>query len=417
MAIKIAGTTVISNSQAVVSMADIEGKYGQFHGTPETITTVLDMNKPIMTRTLTAATTFTASNIATGQSSLLLLDISSSGHLPTFPASIQWPGAGTEPDWDATGQRLWLIGFTCWDDSTIRATATGWGGTGVTSTVDLGQFQREYNVSQIWDESTSPHGKSVALMQFLPNGGVTYSSAGSTTTGGYGVVANHAGQVSWGTGVTGADYDIKFNFVVTNQQNGGSTTANAGNNTWVNLATARTWTIECGTSADATYELTGTISIRNASTQSLIDSQTQNLKAWFFGAGVGNTCLTNDMLVFVQGQGLTRVYDLEVGDMISDGRTTIGQYTQVTAINKDHLREGYYTVDGWLEITNDHPMLINDEWVLPPDYAGAAEYTSQDTDTVYVETTSGQFMVYKEGDEAENIIVSGNYAKGAYSGN
>jgi hypothetical protein len=151
----------------------------------------------------------------------------------------------------------------------------------------------------------------------------------------------------------------------------------------------------------------------------------------FFGAGVGNTCLTNDMLVFVQGQGLTRVYDLEVGDWIVDGnmRTdpdgksalSIGQYTQVTAINKDHLREGYYTVDGWLEITNDHPMKIKGEWVTPPNYAGIKEYTSQDTDTVYIETTSGQFAVYKsDGHEhnqfGERILVSGNYAKGAYSG-
>jgi hypothetical protein len=137
------------------------------------------------------------------------------------------------------------------------------------------------------------------------------------------------------------------------------------------------------------------------------------------------------MLVFVQGQGLTRVYDLEVGDWIVDGNTrtdpagksglSIGQYTQVTAINKDHLREGYYTVNGWLEITNDHPMLINGAWVLPPDYVGTAEYTSQDTDTVYIETTSGQFAVYKSGghehnQSGENIIVSGNYAKGEYSG-
>ena len=142
MAIKIAGTDVINNSRAVVNMSDIEGKYGQFHGTPETITTVLDMTKPIMRRTLTAATTFTASNIATGRCCLLLLDVSSSGYLPTWPASIQWPGDGTEPDWDATGVQTWLVGFTCWDSTTIRATATGWGTTPPVS----GTLDREVTV-------------------------------------------------------------------------------------------------------------------------------------------------------------------------------------------------------------------------------------------------------------------------------
>ena len=127
MAIKIAGTEVIDGSRAVVNMSNIEGKYSQFHGSATIITTVLDMSKPIMRRTLSAPTTFTASNIATGKCAILMLDVSSSGHLPTWPSSIQWPGDGTEPDWDATGVQHWVVGFTCWDSTTIRATATGWG--------------------------------------------------------------------------------------------------------------------------------------------------------------------------------------------------------------------------------------------------------------------------------------------------
>ena len=127
MAIKISGTEVINDSRAVVNMSNIEGKYSQFHGSATIITTVLDMSKPIMRRTLSAPTTFTASNIATGKCAILMLDVSTSGHLPTWPSSIQWPGDGTEPDWDATGVQHWVVGFTCWDSTTIRATATGWG--------------------------------------------------------------------------------------------------------------------------------------------------------------------------------------------------------------------------------------------------------------------------------------------------
>ncbi len=127
MAIKISGTTVINNAIAVENMNGIEGKYSQFHGSYHTVGTNLDMSEPIMRKTLSAATTFTASNIATGKTSVLMLDVTTSGHLPTWPSSIQWPGDGTEPDWDETGIQHWVIGFTCWDNTTIRATATGWG--------------------------------------------------------------------------------------------------------------------------------------------------------------------------------------------------------------------------------------------------------------------------------------------------
>jgi len=156
MAIKISGTEVINDSRAVVNMSDIEGKYSQFHGSATIITTVLDMSKPIMRRTLTAPTTFTASNIATGKTSILMLDVSSSGHLPTWPASVQWPGDGTEPDWDATGVQHWLVGFTCWDNTTIRATATGWGAGSGTPANDM---EYTMTVGNVGYTATALYGK------------------------------------------------------------------------------------------------------------------------------------------------------------------------------------------------------------------------------------------------------------------
>jgi hypothetical protein len=126
MAIKIAGTEVISNARAVVNMSSIEGNYTNFHGSVTAITTALDMSKPMMSVTLSGATTFTASNIETGKVALLMMDVTSSGHAPTWPASIHWP-MGTEYTWDTTGITKWLVCFTCWDSTTIRATATGWG--------------------------------------------------------------------------------------------------------------------------------------------------------------------------------------------------------------------------------------------------------------------------------------------------
>ena len=129
MAIKIAGTTVINNSRGVENMNGIEGNYTNFHGTVTAIANNIDMSKPFVSRTLAAATTFTASNLETGKVCLLMLDISSSQYIPTWPASIQWPSAG-EPTWNATGVTQWLVCLTCWDNTTIRATATGWGSGG-----------------------------------------------------------------------------------------------------------------------------------------------------------------------------------------------------------------------------------------------------------------------------------------------
>lgn len=137
--------------------------------------------------------------------------------------------------------------------------------------------------------------------------------------------------------------------------------------------------------------------------QSLVQIKTQATSLGEYG-GYEDYCLTNNMLVQVQGKGLVRVYDLELGDMIADGTT----FTEIVDINKDHPREGYYTVDDWLEITNDHPMLIEGKWVLPPEYEGNKQYHKQDTDTVYIETASGTFLVFNK-DGSKNIIVSGDY--------
>ena len=49
-------------------------------------------------------------------------------------------------------------------------------------------------------------------------------------------------------------------------------------------------------------------------------------------------------------------------------------------------REGYYILEDELEITNDHPILIDGEWILAEEYAGKKEYIDKPTEVVYVET-------------------------------
>lgn len=124
MAIKISGTDVINNSRAIENITNATGTYDAFHPTATAITTVINFSTPLMTLTMSGNVTFTESNKNTGKTAILLLDTSASAHTPTFSANIKWP-ADTEPTW--SGSRYWMIGFTCWDSSIVRATATGYG--------------------------------------------------------------------------------------------------------------------------------------------------------------------------------------------------------------------------------------------------------------------------------------------------
>ena len=287
MAIKIAGSTVINNSRGVQNMGGIEGNYTNFHGIVTAIANNLDMSKPVMSRTLTAATTFTASNLATGKVCLLMLDIGSSQYIPTWPASIKWPGDGTEPDWDATGVTKWLVCLTCWDNTTIRATATGWGTGTQTASVDLGSQDRYFMDFHLWDETTSPHGKAAVQMTFQTDGSVAYTTTGSTSTGAISGQSGttQTGTSTWGSAVTGSDYEVKFDYSQTDS--GGGITIGQ-DNVWLGLGSNRTWAVETGTIGDAERKITGTVSIRNATTNAVLSSKTQTLNATFMGAGVGS---------------------------------------------------------------------------------------------------------------------------------
>jgi len=68
-----------------------------------------------------------------------------------------------------------------------------------------------------------------------------------------------------------------------------------------------------------------------------------------------------------------------------------------------------------LEITNDHPILIdkdgdNNEWILAEDYEGSKTYNEGNVNTVYVETEHGSFEVFNEAGDT-TFTVSGDYAK------
>jgi len=132
MAIKTGTTTVITDARELTNITSASGVYDSFHPLAETITTVVDMDKPVMTVALSQNTSFTASNLATGRTSVLLLDTGSAGYTPSFSSAFKWPN-DTEPSW--SGTRYWQIGLTAWDNATIRVIATGYAGVGSLSSL------------------------------------------------------------------------------------------------------------------------------------------------------------------------------------------------------------------------------------------------------------------------------------------
>ena len=65
-------------------------------------------------------------------------------------------------------------------------------------------------------------------------------------------------------------------------------------------------------------------------------------------------------------------------------------------------REGYWVLEDELEITNDHPILIDGEWILAEEYEGKKEYIDEPTEVVYVETENELLTV-------KNWTVGGKY--------
>ena len=73
--------------------------------------------------------------------------------------------------------------------------------------------------------------------------------------------------------------------------------------------------------------------------------------------------------------------NLQIGDEVD---SPLGKTKVIDMQYKE--REGYYILEDELEITNDHPILIDGEWILAEEYAGKKEYIDKPTEVVYVET-------------------------------
>lgn len=129
------GTTHLATTSTGVAVTgdlsvsgNVSGNYTNLH--PEVTSTsaaatsqTFDMNDPMTHMTMTAATTFTATNLAAGKTSMMVLDTTASAYTPSWVADIKWPDA-TEPTW--ADYRYWIVSFTCLNGTTTLASASGY---------------------------------------------------------------------------------------------------------------------------------------------------------------------------------------------------------------------------------------------------------------------------------------------------
>ena len=125
MAIKIGGTPVINDSRELASITNMDGTFTTFHPLVTAVPgTNLDLNQTMLSKTLSAATTFTYSGSATGKTSVFLLDVTDTHYVPTFPGDFSFQAT---PTWSSN--RYWIITLVCFSATDIKATAAGYDST------------------------------------------------------------------------------------------------------------------------------------------------------------------------------------------------------------------------------------------------------------------------------------------------
>lgn len=171
MAIKVSNTIIIDDDFTVSNVADTSGFYDDLHAIATATTNNINFTTPIMTCTLSAATTFTVSSGATGRSCMLLLDTSSVPYAPTWPSDINWIN-NTEPTWSS--YQHWQITFLYVDTNDIRGTAVGFTGSTPTESISLHGTGNAAGGSQANSTTTSmpPTADAIFGMRFLADGNI-----------------------------------------------------------------------------------------------------------------------------------------------------------------------------------------------------------------------------------------------------
>ncbi len=138
-------------------------------------------------------------------------------------------------------------------------------------------------------------------------------------------------------------------------------------------------------------------------------------------------CLAHDTLILTPGNRHRSIDSLKIGDIVTayeSGKASI--LTVVTKVVTEHIRSDFYTINGDLRITDDHPVLVArghslvwcrvDNLVVGDRIRSlngfvqiaSLDYHNQPLETVYVETHRGNFIALAGSD---HYVVKSAYAQ------
>lgn len=143
MSIEINGNRVITDGltgdpRVLQLLTGFYGKYSTLH--PQVTSgyisggTNLDAKSPVITITMTANDNIGWLNGVAGASSIVLLDRTSNGYIPTFNSYFKWAG-GVTPTW--SNYRYWMISLVGIGSTSVAAAAEGYGGSTPSETISL----------------------------------------------------------------------------------------------------------------------------------------------------------------------------------------------------------------------------------------------------------------------------------------
>lgn len=436
MAIKVSNTTVINNDRKMLNITDTDGRvsYSAVQAALTPTSSNINFTTPKMSCTLAADTTFTESGAAEGKSAQLLLDLSSSGHTPTFSSNINWAN-GTEPTW--SGYQKWHIIFTCVSATEIRAVAFGYeaqsGGTPTSWPAGTAFAAVNPNLTGYADDHESGN---------LGNGPVTATSRCRVNfylkSGG----GCEMYFVPTGTGGASPYYKNTSNATV-NVTSGSSTKIWEESTVTPDSVRLVTYT-QYGTLAADTGYVTPS-GVGTGTTESIFCSRTQastgttatsvqgTMDAWVRKSGYADTkvaswkfitevyvsasgCFTGDAELYTWNPETETVYKQMMSDAYNDYRANystqenktkyvIGQNNEIKeilAFNKLELDETLYGINGSTPfVSGGHPFLTSDGWKCIDLTKGTVDYPdlgltqlnvgdtlkkyNEDTDTYYDE--------------------------------
>jgi len=151
MAIKVSTQTAIDDSRNFFP-DNISGVYNNLHPSSNiNATSTISFSNPAQSITMSSNTTYSTANRGAGKQLTITLDRSTSGYTPTFGSEVEF--AGGTPTW--SNRRHWIISMTCWNSSTVRATALGFDEPGTVSSSMDSTFSLSNWSTTVYDFGTS----------------------------------------------------------------------------------------------------------------------------------------------------------------------------------------------------------------------------------------------------------------------